>query len=379
MLMMKKKTVMYLAGGLALALFLGVFSIDALSGIVSKGKILGKDVGGAGGFSIASGSSDLSAGSADSWLIDNLVIRGKEMYSESENNANGGSILVYEEGVDPSSSTASAKVTLTIGTAYTGNILRCDKKYRYVYENASEAYSFDFGDNVLIPCSVSTKEQADALVDLTDQHGWKREEVATLSDILDETATATGSQLSTTNPINGQQNTTQWTVSGAGGNELHCRTAAATNTSCTADQTLVYNETNGDGQFYVDLTFAAAGSDAHLKDPVACFVFDATSPPEGNEMSTINIDHRTGNDLAFPDSVNWATVFTNEDCVKSKTPLPAGTSGTYRFTFTVNEANLDNAGDLFQLAFDDLGDYRANDAGQNRGATADLVSFDSGS
>lgn len=371
---MNRKTKLLLGGGV-LALFFFGFVASPLPSLIGKGSILGKDV--------SMDSSALSVAGAQvqdgaqvsvggTFLLDNIMTRMVQKYSESETAANGGHIEVFRKDVNPKSSTATALATLSLGTAYTTVNIRCDEEYRVVYNNGTEGYSQDLGKIVLVPCSDTTPELADANIDFTEKFGIKAEDIATLSDILDETDVVN-------KPVNGQDNTSQnLTLRGVtNANEFQC--VVSTQAGCDADGILVYNESTGDGSVYLDLTLAASGSNAELKEPVLCYRHDLTNTPEGNELSSVSVALRTGSDLGFG-SPNWATLFQNEECAKSSvTHMQAGTSSTYRMTLNFVEANLDDHADVFNIVFDDLGGDRATDIRNNRGATADTVAIESSS
>lgn len=300
-------------------------------------------------------------------VSDSIILSATEKYSNSKTQANGGSIELYDKGTNPSDPNAVSLTTLKLGVAYTSSDVLCGKEYRVVYDNATTRYAVDMGDQVLIDCANEYNENtADSFVDMTSKFGLEPTKVATLSDALDET--------SASGEVNGATSTGTTNTSltrGVAAMEIGCAGAGG----CSADSTLSYNETSGDGTFYLDLTFGATGSQAELKEPVVCFEFDGTNPPEGNEITDLVVQRQSGTDFGIPSSTNWANVFANEECVKLGETISAGVSGKYRFTFTMNEANL-NTNDDYTIKFDDLGSYRGKDAKLNLGATHDTVTID---
>tara|TARA_Y100000034_G_scaffold136169_1_gene211240 strand:- start:2114 stop:3163 length:1050 start_codon:yes stop_codon:yes gene_type:complete len=311
------------------------------------------------GFSVADTTADAGeeAPVVAQKVSDSVLLKLTEKYSESPSAT--GTVEVFAEGTNPKDSSATAIATITVGTAYTTGDLACGKTYRVVYNNATEAYAEDFGDVVLIDCATEyNDETADSFVDMTSKWAFKKSKVATLDDPFDETATS--------GILNGQTNTSIL----LGSNEIGC------SADCSADGTILYDESQGDGQYYMDVTFSASGSQAELRDPVVCFEHDSSVPPEGNEITDIVMQRQSGTDLSIPASTDWDSVFNNEECVKlGGGIMTAGTSAVYRMTVTVSEANLDTNDD-YKLIFDDLGDNRGKDARLNLGATGENIDFD---
>lgn len=304
---------------------------------------------------------------------DSVLLRAYEKYSESPTNANGGNILLFAKGTDPKDPSATALATLTIGTAYTTGDVACGREYKIVYNNASEAYATDLGDSVLVNCDTEyNKQNGDSLVDLTAKYGFKRAEVATLADIFDETNTELfNANVNTTATANASIN--------LAGLEIGCSNDdSAARPNCPADAVIIYDVSQGDGTWSVDMTLAAGGSQAELRDPVITFIFEAGNEPEGNEVTAMTWALRTGTDLQVPATTNWPNVWSNQENVKLKNPMLAGDSGTYRQTVTYNEANV-AAADDWQVCFDDLASKGATlgrDARLNVGAARDCIDFD---
>jgi len=345
---MNKQTKNLLWGGAIVVLGL------MLLGVISVPKIS------LGTLSIGADSVDTTAQEVEAsrqLVIDSLVLQGKEKYSEDALTGSDGNIYLYDEGTNPKDPSATATHTLNFSTAYTSSDIVCGKVYRVVFGHTTTAYAKDFGDQVLVDCTTEYNENtADATVDLSKKFGWKMQTVATLSDVFDETAT--------TGILNGHTNTNV-----SAGGEIGCVDG------CSADSTLIYDESNGDGTFYLDLSFGASGSQSELSEPVVCFEHDSTNGPEGNEISDIVVQRLSGTDFGISASTNWESVFANEECVKLGDSIQAGVSGDYRFTITYSEANLDTNDD-YMIIFDDLADNKGKDARLNVGATRDAVDFD---
>jgi len=265
-------------------------------------------------------------------------------------------IEVYEAGTDPTNPSATKLATITVGTAYTTADLTTNTVYRVVYNNGTDAYAHDFGDIVLIPEKSFNSDTGDSVVDLTAEYNVKRRPVASLTDILDETS---ATLINGADPGN----------SSGGATEITCSTEG-----CAANEDLVYDESVGDGTFYIDFTFAAGGSQSFLDQPVTCFRHATSNAPEGNEISAITVTRQSGTDVGFAPGTDWSAVWSNGECVAMNN-MQSGDSGVYRFTFTVNEGNLD-ANDDWTLVFDDLGDDLAKDGALNIGATSNTVTFD---
>lgn len=345
-------------------LILGIFVIGLLlynSGFFAK---LGTQsvTGGTGSTTNIVTTTSSSPGTAP----DSLLLLSTEEYSATRNVA--GNFDVYTAGTDAKDPSAQVLATITTaGTAYTGGQIICGEKYTVVYSNSTTRYGEYVGSPagiVLVPCSKVNPYTGDVAIDVTADFGFKPHKVATLDDIMDET--------STSGIINGRTSN----VSNSAGNiEI-----GNNQSTPVADGMLVYDESVGDGQFYVQPTFSASGANAELLNPVITFWFDSTSPPEGNEITAMTVSLISGTDMQIPSTVNWVQVWANQEQVKLKNPIKSGEAGTYRFTITYNEANTDNNADKWELRFDDLNSVAGTlgkDAKLNLGATYDRIRFDS--
>ena len=345
----KQNPLLWIIGGVLVLSFLGF--LPAI-------QIGDSTIGGGELFAVTDTSADEVAPSKQ-LLSDSITLLATQKYSESPTASNGGDIELFAVGVDPKSPSAVVSHTLKLGVAYTTNDVACGKTYRVVYSNSTSAYAEDLGDQVLIDCDAEYNENTgDSLVDMTEKFGLKPSAVASLSDIFDET--------STTGIMNG--------VTANVSNHDGAREIGTSALVPVADSTILYDESAGDGTFFIDVSYSAGGSNAELKDSVVCFEHESGAEPEANEITDMVVSHRDGQVLPFASGTNWENTWANEECVSAGT-MQSGESSTYRFTITYSEANLD-ANDDWTLVFDDLGDNKGKDAKLNVGATQDSVDFD---
>lgn len=129
--------------------------------------------------------------------------------------------------------------------------------------------------------------------------------------------------------------------------------------------TFIYNTTTGDGSFTIDFDIGNTVSNTFLKDVVYCFQdTDATSNAlEGNEVTSITVQRYTGDDVSngmFAGGILsvWkeAAGTGSYVCRPFATEIAGAKSGTYRFTFTVSDANW-AANEGFKFCIDDVGGY----------------------
>lgn len=266
--------------------------------------------------------------------------------------AYNGAIQIFEAGVDPSSSTATAFDTITllngVGSSTNGKV-KTNTPYRVVATNATGASWYDIDYGTVTFSSANFNENTGAL----SYYDTAKPAVivATIADPLNEN--------STTGDMNGQ------TTHSLGVDEIGCAAG------CADDEEFLYDESVGDAQWYLDMTFAASGANAQAKNMVLKFVHDLTNPPEGDEFSSITASLRTGADLGIPSDItnNW----------KNQIPIDlgdmkAGSSSTYRLTFNVVEANEDGNDD-WTIRVDDLGDFLGKDVRFSTRATAQTVTY----
>jgi len=307
----------------------------------------------------------------DGSVPDSLVFVATSKYANAVNPA--GNLDFYDAGVDPKSANAVARVsTVILGTAYTGAQIQCGKKYVIVYENSTTRYaevvgqagsSTDYSTEgiVAVPCDKVNAYTGDATVDLTSLYGFKPTLVATLDDIFDETSTSGIMNGDTSNVSNS-----------GGGQEI-----GNNQSTPIADGELIYDESAGNGDFYIDVSFSASSSNSELRDPKIGFYFYSDEAPEGTEVTAMTFALRSGSDLGIPAGTNFLTLWQNQEGVKINN-IPSGTSATYRMTVTYDEAALDTT-DQWALTFNDLngvGLIEGQDVGRNNGATFDRVIFD---
>jgi len=106
------------------------------------------------------------------------------------------------------------------------------------------------------------------------------------------------------------------------------------------------------------------GSNREIKNAVMCYEFDSTNPPEGIEYSAFTAQWRSGTNFDIP--ADQLSYWQNELCVSLGTHK-SGDSGTYRYTVTAVEADMQSGADITNIRFDDLGNYRGRDVTPNRG------------
>lgn len=295
-----------------------------------------------------------SAGySGDDFVAETLSVTALESGSE-DRTAVDGFLRIYSSGVNPSSPTANPiqTVTVTDGQGSSSSALVSAKEqYRIVFEGNStntNYYDKDFGITSLASLSIGilNPNTGKMTIDIGSV-----DNVGTLDDILDETATD--------GKVNGQS-----VAVNTSGNEI----IGAAN---TADTALTYDESDGDGQWYIDIEPSCSGANKVCKDAVLHFVHDLTNPPEGNEYSTITAQLRSGNNFNIPSDI---TDFWSNEVPIELGDMTAGMSGEYRLTFSVVEANED-ANDDWTLRFDDLGEHLGKDVRLNTRASPDTVTY----
>jgi len=302
-------------------------------------------------------------------------------------------VLYFSDTEDPRQSTAYSIDTTTIASGVgteNGSYLKTNKMYKVIFHDTSGPTYYDgvLGEGVWNPSSaiganaIKAPTTTDATVTTSITFGedgtaplWK---VATIPDILDETKTD--------GIINGQTSAiaTCTTYNASSGlceaysaSEVTVGPATGAGAGTAADdQTVHYNDTNGDGSFYLRLTFGAEGSQAYLKRPVVCFVNDMSNPCERNEFTAITASLYTGSGSEVTVPSDLHTAFSNMDsCVEiggqsadGVAYIASGKTATYTVTFTVDHSYTDASADKFYLIPDDLGGYLAQDIRQGQGA-----------
>lgn len=286
-------------------------------------------------------------------------------------------VLYFSEADDPRLST-SYELDTTVITAGDGaendSKLKTNKLYNIIFHDTSGPTYYDgvLGSGVWDPSDAitsttikTTSATTDDTVSTSITFGedgtaalWK---IAAIPDILDETLVD--------GTINGQAN-----VSGEAGSTNEVQ--VGTDSTPADDDTIYYNESIGDGSFYVRMTFGADGSQSYLKRPVLCFVNNMASPCEKNEFTAVTASLYTGSgsEVDLPSDLHPA--FANMDsCIEiggqstdGVAYIESGKTATYTITFSVDEDYTEST-DMFYIIQDDLADYNGQDIRQGMGAT----------
>lgn len=292
-------------------------------------------------------------------------------------------VQYFAEGEDPRLSTAYSIDTTTIASGVgteNGSYLKTNTLYKTIFHDTSGPSYYDgvLGEGVWNPSdaisAVAIKAPSTTAATVTTsitfgEDGtaplWK---IATIPDMLDETATD--------GTINGQSNIN-------GSVECNGEIQVGADATPANGNTVYYNDTNGDGSFYLRLTFGSEGSQAYLKRPVVCFVNDMSNPCERNEFSAITAALYTGSgsDVVLPSDLH--TAFSNMNaCVEiggqeidGVAYIASGKTAVYTVTFTVAEEYTDGSADLFYMFADDLADYLGQDIRSGQGATGTSVTI----
>jgi len=282
---------------------------------------------------------------ASSRVIDTLkIVEAKEKFSNAYDQV-AGTLNFYDAGTDPSSPTASAIDTITVsaGAGSTTNAkLRTNTAYRVTFDGDGSYYDVDYG---VITISESDYNPSTGTASISMGEVMK---VSTIDDMMNESAVD--------GVVNGQ------TVATPGTAEL----------GSNATDILWYDESVGDGQFYIEPTLSFSGANTGIKNAVLAFEWDTSNPPEGNEISALTYQLTSGTDLGIPsDLLNyWST----EEAIALGTSINGGTSSKIKLTITYDETNLDTT-DVWYLAVDDLGELRGKDINLDTGATLDRITF----
>ena len=298
--------------------------------------------------------------------IATFVVNAREKHSNTYDTIEGG-LRVYAKDVNPKDSNSNPvrSIFVTNGAVTDTNAsLKTGTDYRVVWagsDNGGVSYDVDYG---VIQFNQGYNKDTARLTFSTDDYDLSKDGIplfATLDDVCSEV----GDGSNGTKVCLNAQSVTNITLNG-GGVELGCD-----NANCAADGAFQYDESVGDGTFdlYLRPGFSTANTEA--KDAVLSFVWDSSNPPEGNEFTTITAQLDSGTDLGIPSDIT--SYFENQGDIALGT-RKAGLSSTYKFTFTVNEANSD-ATDDFTIVFDDLGENFGQDVLKNTKGTRDVVSY----
>lgn len=270
-------------------------------------------------------------------IIGTLKAKAQEKYSNSYTNVgngNGQYLKIYDANTDPSSPTASYidRINITSGSgSTTSKLITTGTPYRVVFDGANVWYDKDFG--VMSFNSANYNVQTSELLF----------DIGTVSKISNITSALNGT--ATDGTVNGQ------TTSSAT-NEINTTASTATE--------IRYDKAVGDGQFYISPTVAFSGAYTESKNPVLCFEWDTSTPPEGNEVSSITYQLTSGTDFKMPSELvsYWST----QQCILLGQTASGGTSSTFKLTFTMDESQITASDDVFYMYVDDLGKIRGKDA-----------------
>jgi hypothetical protein len=287
-------------------------------------------------------------------LYESIGVSTKIWGSNSYSTASG-TIKIYPDGVDPTDSNTNPLDTITVSSGVgntTDKVLRSATPYGIVFDGAATYYDQWYNgetSSILPYITTSTATISAITLDFYDIVT-----VATINDPINEAAT--------TGVVNGQ--TSAENATSGGSNEIQI---GSTGTSAD-DSILYYNKTNGDGQFYIDIDVGADGANKAIKDMVLVFSKDRSNPFEGNEFSSVTVQHRTGTEFGIPAEIK--TYVNNADKISLGGMINGGTTGTYRITFNMDESLLTAGGDILFMNIDDMGDYQGTDLMKNTKATA---------
>jgi len=337
-----------------LLIILGVVAILALLGVINIKSFTSGLTGVTDSASTAQTSTATSSGQIP---IDSATFKLAEKYSNSYAAIDGLYVNIYNAGTNPKDPTATAMFTCTLVDGICTNtqgLMDVDKKYRMTVDsNGTSWYSLDFGDTVVVNSQNYNKDTGKTTIDLGQVIA-----VATIDDVLDEVTNKSAY-------ING------------GSFDLNCTSSTTeicgdtgVNGLGTADK-ITYDDSAGDGSFYIEPLISFSGANKAVVNPVLCFTSDRSNPDEGNEFSAITVSKVSGDDFGIPSDVT--NVFVNHQCIKLGNEIKSGSSARYKFTFTVTEANTDTSSDLVYMDIDDIAAVDGKDAEDRAGATRDTI------
>ncbi len=284
--------------------------------------------------------------SGDAVPISTLSVVAKQTYADTA--VTTGILNFYDPTKDPNNPNVNpiqnSPVGLSVGSNANGTI-KTGTPYRIVYDGGATFYDKDLG--VMTLDSKNYNYQTGRyLLDLGNINA-----VATIDDFCNEVKSGDGSGGSKT-CLNGNPGTTNMSAI-ALRTELVCASSGAAPVSnCSADSVIHYNSTIGDGVFDTYFTFSVSSANTVLQDAGLCFTFDSTNPPSGGEITALTASLDSGTDLGVPSDI--LSYWRNQLCVPlGSGVLKAGTTATYKLTWTVSEALLDTNAD-FTVSMDDL-------------------------
>lgn len=300
-----------------------------------------------------SGSVTGSSANKVAYPIKTLQVQAQDKYAQTWNSISG-TLKVYESNVDPSDPNANAVVSLTLASGNATDIsglLQTDTPYRVAFDGGNTYYDRDFGV-IEFASNDYLKEQGLYVFKFRDVLY-----VGGIDDPLDESTTG--------GDINGQSST-----------NLSLSTVEIGKHGGASDNdTLTYNESNGNGDYYLQPTIGVSGANKAVKDLVMCFTFSSDTPCEGNEYTSITAQQITGYAWNIPSEI--VNVWKYQSCVKLGSEVKGGTTGEVKLTFTAQESNIDTNDD-FKIVIDDLGSDRGKDLPfkSNTGASRQTISID---
>ncbi len=309
------------------------------------------------------GGGDINNNGGD--IIASLVVSAMEKGSNSATavgNASDGFLDIFPHGTNPSDPNAVAisRINVTSGTAtYTGKRFATGVPYRITWNGGAGWVSLDCNagrDTIFDPADYNPYT-SELLFDLgTDGSKYCPESqggvpaLGTISDMIDENSTT---------DINGQ------TALNGSASELGNDSGA---------DTLVYDESEGDGGFFYELTYEIGGTNAYAKDLTMGFRHDQTNTPEANDVSALTSSFIDGSPVTgMPTNLlnHWA----NQQSVILAPLTKDGFRSQWRFTYTVSEANLDTSDEWYHF-LDDNGGWQKPDFVLNRGITGDQLDLE---
>ena len=281
-----------------------------------------------------------------------------EMFSNAYDSV-AGTVHFFDDGMNPSLASTNARETITVTSGIgntTDGVLKTGTNYVVVFEGTNHYDQWYNAKAFPMTSMLPYVETTEAAISTQSIEFNNVMAFATISDPFDESVESV--------LLNGQTNTSGLA---SNSNELQ---VGADDTPANSD-IIYYNITNGDGQFYIDLTIGSTGSNAGLRDPVIAIVNSLTAPFDKNEFTLVLAERQSGTDFGIPGTV---TDYFNDATpiplyVDNEAFMPAGRSAVYRFTFTVNEANLAAGGDEINFYVDDNGGYLGQDIMRGTKAT----------
>jgi len=175
-------------------------------------------------------------------------------------------LSVISTAKNSNSQTASPLDSISVSSGVgstTNKYIKTSTPYRVVFDGEGTYYDVDYGV-ITFPDEDFNPSTGEYLFDMGTVTI-----VATIDDMLNES-------LLTGGYVNGETS------------DLTRGTAElGTDISSGNTDNLTYDESAGDGQFYIKPTLSASGAYKELRDAVMCFEWDTSTPPEGNEISSI--------------------------------------------------------------------------------------------